>query len=46
MEIIKTQSVLNDFIHYKKEQDSFTKHLEEKYARENEKNDKRNTDKK
>ena len=46
IEIIRTQRVLNDFIDYKKETEKFTKYVEEKYARENEKNDKRNTDKK
>ena len=46
IEIVRTQSVLNDFIEYNKETEKFTKYVEEKYARENEKNDKRNNDKK
>ena len=46
IEIIRTQSVLNDFIEYKKETEPFTKYVEEKYAREDENNDKGNTDKK
>tara|TARA_Y100001973_G_scaffold80035_1_gene117691 strand:- start:369 stop:596 length:228 start_codon:yes stop_codon:yes gene_type:complete len=46
IEIIRTQKILDDFIDYKKETENFTKYLEVKYARENEKNDKRNTNKK
>ena len=46
IEILRTQRVLNDFIEYNKETEKFTKYVEEKYARENEKNDKRNNDKK
>ena len=46
IEILRTQRVLNDFIEYKKETEPFTKYVDEKYARENEKNDKRNNDKK
>ena len=46
IEILRTQRVLNDFIDYKKETEKFTKYVEEKYARENEKNDKRDIDKK
>ena len=46
LEIINTQRVLDSYINYKKDTDKFTKHLREKYARENEKNDKRNNNKK
>ena len=43
IEIIRTQSVLNDFIEYKKETEPFTKYVEEKYAEPDKKDDKKNT---
>ena len=46
LEIIRTQSVLNDFIEYKKETEPFTKYVEEKYARKDERDNKKNNDKK
>ena len=46
IEIIKTQRVLNDFIDYKKETEPFTKYVEEKYARKDERNSTSDTNKK
>ena len=46
IEIVRTQSVLNDFIEYKKETEPFTKYVEEKYARKNKPDSKKNTNKK
>ena len=46
IEIIKTQRVLNDFIDYKKETEPFTKYVEEKYAEQDKKDSKGNTNKK
>ena len=46
IEILRTQRVLNDFIDYKKETEPFTKYVEEKYAEQDKKHDKRNTNKK
>ena len=44
IEIIRTQRVLNDFIDYKKETEPFTKYVEEKYAKRDKKDSKKNTD--
>ena len=46
IEILRTQRVLNDFIDYKKETEPFTKYVEEKYARKDERDNKKNNDKK
>ena len=44
IEIVRTQRVLNDFIDYKKETEPFTKYVEEKYAKRDKKDSKKNTD--
>ena len=46
IEIIRTQRVLNDFIDYKKETEPFTKYVEEKYAEQDKRDSKGNTNKK
>ena len=46
IEIIRTQSVLNDFIEYKKETEPFTKYVEEKYEKRDERNSASSTNEK
>ena len=46
IEIIRTQRVLNDFIDYKKETEPFTKYVEEKYEKRDERNSASSTNKK